>query len=648
MRRLTHQIPLSIIAFFISFTVLGAFVPAATAHAAPESTVVEAEILEVSQYPDAQKLDYPNCLVAAKIRVHQILSGAPMPEFCEALFMLYENKKADQKIAAVLKPSRKVRLKLIDFDLAPENIRETQQANDFLDVNGAQCYVTEVHALRDFSPILFPQTFKGQREYKSVWEHPVNPPRPAEDWSRRQARMEKKRAEVAAQLRLAQQATTPDITVGEALNRGNVPYRTIRLFSQDIAFFLYGKNLFSIPIKHRLREKTIIGDDDCARLKKLNEFFLRHQIELMVVLIPDAYNFAKRIVFHSMRDIPDLSYYHTAKLLLDNGIEPVIIYPQLLAHWQDFDLLFGYHNYDYHPNFGAAEIGGRVLADILHEHGLDDPDAKKHLSEKRMIIGYPEHIKKEFDIKDFAISPVMYRHKQIPADVPESPILVLGNSFARSPRYDASIASRMAFHSGVLPDLLKSEGHGVATIIPKRLLLNSDRYLRGKKICFLILHPVFIKNYPWADIQALDKIYSAIGGQNKFIEIPPESVKITGASEHAPDDKSSSKDMKYHKRVLPQGWRFLHSPNRGKQYNRVICELPADAVSDKPRLLCINAFASQIMRVTVADKTESLYANRDCLIFDLPAGTKIFTLEVQPNQIYALGPIRIIDNQTKE
>ena len=64
MRRLTHQIPLSIIAIFISFTVLGVFVPAATAYAVPE-TVVEAEILEVSQYPDATTVSGTAYAVAA-------------------------------------------------------------------------------------------------------------------------------------------------------------------------------------------------------------------------------------------------------------------------------------------------------------------------------------------------------------------------------------------------------------------------------------------------------------------------------------------------------------------------------------------------------------------------------------------------------
>ena len=630
--------------FLIALSVF--FLPLLVRAAEPNPALplcVEAEVLEISTYPAPEKLDYPNCLVAVKIRVNQILSGPPTPEFCEALVMLYRNKIQDRRIAGLLKAHQKVKLNLIDFESAPEAIRETQQANDFTDIDGTQYFVTEAVALSEFSPVLLPRTFKGRKGYRSLWENPINPPRPPEVWLRRQVRMEKKRAEVAALLRSARESVIPDITVGEALTRENISYRTLKVFSQDIAFCIRGRSLFCIPVKRRMRERGIVGEEDCKRLKKLDEFFRRQQIELMVVLIPDAYSFAGRVIFPSMRNIPDLAYYDAALKLLDNGIEPVMLYPQLLDRWREFELLFGYQNYDWHPHFGMAEIGGRVLADILHEHGIDDPGAKKDFTETRLVCGYPEHVGKAFGLDTFSMSAVSYRGKNILPDAPDSPVLILGNSFARAPQYRASIPCRMALHSGVVPDLLKCEGIGVATIIPKRLLLNGDRYLRNKKICFLVLHPSFIKNYPWADIQALDGIYAAMSTQGHAVEISPESLKIDGAIDRAPADRAAQRTVKYHKDGLPSGWLVFHSPGTGKSHNRLVCTLPEVAVADRPRILCLAAFASQTMKIVVGQTSETLYANRDTLIFKLPAGTREFTLELTANQVYALGPIKILD-----
>lgn len=627
--------------YHISFVIFFCFASASSIYAAPVTTVVEAEIMQVSQIPDQQKLDYPNCLLAAKIRVNKIMSGPAVSEYCEVLFMLYRDKKIDRQLADVLKEGKKLSLELIDFDLASDDIQSTSQANDLTDIADAQYYAVKTNEIKDFKPLLSPQNFKGSDSYVSPFLQPINPPRPPEIWEKRNARMRQKQMEIDAALKAVQGNTIPDISCGEALKRESIPHQIVELNKKQVAFVKKGNSLFSLSVTDPMREKPLPEyDENYKKLKKINDFLLFHQIEPIFLLLPNFHSVSKRIVFPGMRNIPDVEYYDIAQKMLCQGIEPEIIYPQILDRWAEFDMLYCYTDDNSHPHFGLSEISARTLADLLHATGIEDNNSKTAFKEsKRYCFSYPDYIDVFFKTEKYSFPLVLYKDKVPDLNAPESPILILGNSFAGFPRSGAAIGDRIALHSGIVPDLLRSDASGLATIIPKRLLLNSNRYLRGKKFCFIVIYPLFIK-YQWPDIEAMDKIYSMItDGYNKTT-IYPETLKISGSHEISSIDKLSNGMKKFINTTTPK-WRLFFSPKSEKINNRIECFLPQGVDDNTSRLISINVSAQNYIYVSVNAKTQQIYANTDTLLFDLPPKVNYFSISTTPNQVFALGPITI-------
>ena len=95
-------------------------------------STVTATVLETSKLPDPDVSEYEDCLVGHKVKINRQHRGDPVAKKCVVFFWGF--KRRHLREASAFKVDQNLYLKLIPFELAPENIQQVRQVYQFEDI----------------------------------------------------------------------------------------------------------------------------------------------------------------------------------------------------------------------------------------------------------------------------------------------------------------------------------------------------------------------------------------------------------------------------------------------------------------------------------------------------------------------------------
>lgn len=457
---------------------------------APSSQIV-GKVIACSAVPGAESANYDDCFFTAKIEVESFISGTPLPKYILVSSPAFTKKK-NNPAAKLFQTGRSLRFSLIRFDQLPEAMRQTQQVDDLLEVD-LPVYFSILTELPE--PIFSPAVPAAQYTPAGPPEESqmiVGPPRTAAETAAREQRIQKDLSEVSARL----------------LDR-NLHFTKMNIEYPPNIIEAKGKNIWIgdslVPVQ--LINKQILGDANAdfpqsptEAIKILHRELARRNIDLIVLSVP----FQWEVYLPALaKNISPEQSFSAARLrmvqhLLTEGIEVIDIGLPAARRVLEYPTIFELPRNDFHPAGGLVAIMSELAAERLTRYDLSawqlpkndfSLDVRDNISNARWPEGNLKYSGKIYQ------NPVV-RFRQKPLIFPEdSPVLVLGDSFATTPwtERQGCLAAMIGYHTGVLPSIYAAFG-SVMWMLPN-LYQNGMTALERRKVCFFVFNPNYLNDY---------------------------------------------------------------------------------------------------------------------------------------------------------
>ena len=470
-----------------------------------KKTIVEGEIIERSELPDPEKSDYPNCRFTVHFKGNTIKSGEPCPKELSLLIDGFQNYRIQPNNN--LKAGDKVLCTILPFELLPEDFQSIQQADDLELFLLDNYYGASIQKITDFSDRndLMPLSgifFSDKNEYVSIFEHHLNPPisddiRNAQDASIQKdlekmnklldGFTEEKIKEI--NLEFAEAWDKEKAKDAQGYNRvGNIVWRKL-----DNSFW-------ALPSQYTFLSKPVeITQNSLECFSSLKKICEANGVQLIVSIVPDYYDISARVINRDFRNIPDLQTALYVKQLSEAGIESIYISDSIIENYNKFPFAFFYPSNN-HPGDTAQDCLTDVLAERLKRYGLQeelDPDLFSVKIENTRIYNYPKPYLfpencdtgsyKAGDI--YECRHVYYRNDPLITKYRDSSIMIIGNSFVKTPMNaspDVSLPTLLMMKtlSGVDWYFI-SGGLSPFSDILIRMLSSPETFLKNKKVLIM-------------------------------------------------------------------------------------------------------------------------------------------------------------------
>lgn len=489
-----------------------------------QRTVCLGTIEEISNVPDIEKSNYPDCYYTAKLVVKDILDGMPVPQNIQLLIPAFLDNKIDPLSTIMKKGNWKVSIR--PFSLATKEEQEIEQVDEI------ESYLLTPYILNAANSDRIPElTVSGipileGESYVSPFDNPVNPPLPdkfAEDSKRE---IEKELAKVNAILKQADDDRIND-RFQSAWNEKQKAYeslnsRTIWAKEQN-SFFALPKNWEFIP-------SARITEGNLDAVTELDRLFKSNGIQLIIQIVPDYRDIAALVLNPEFQKYGDQRSARVAKLLLERGVEAQYISDELVKNAFNYERLFFYPG-DFHPDAGGIDVMTSLIAKRLEKFGdLIPRDLDPNLfSRENRDTGFKDALKwpEGVDIGSHEAgsvvqAPYILYNKKILDSNPKSKILVFGNSFTQEPM------TRNAYISYLAPKILHActcrsmGGVSALTTLPQLFLADAEKFLKNKSIAVLPISITYLTDnrYALPNVAKADEMLKN-ASKSKFITSLP-------------------------------------------------------------------------------------------------------------------------------
>ena len=237
-------------------------------------------------------------------------------------------------------------------------------------------------------------------------------------------------------------------------------------------------------------------------------------VQLIISLVPYYHDIAARVINKEFRDIPDFRSATILKQLSENGIECFCPSEEIIKNYNKNEFSFFFPN-DPHPADLPQDISSSIIAQRLKRFGLKEQLNIRDFSiKKEPIESYYTTLKdhsfpERCDIGNNPVSSVYlcdriyYKGKPIIND-PDSPVLVLGNSFSRTPAGN-SLADLITMKSLMPVAKYSISGAGILSSCIQRIFSNPESFLTNKKVIVLHVGTIhFQRNIILPNVKQLD------------------------------------------------------------------------------------------------------------------------------------------------
>lgn len=462
-------------------------------------------VAEVSKLPEASKLDYPDCDYTVTFNIAEIVENprrSSLPRTVQLLVPGFRQKKGDG--LPRLQKNKRYRITMLPDAQVSDARRSITRIDDLTRFDLEEFYVfSSVEAASEASHQAVKQPdADGSHPVSTEWTWPTVPEhlkqlqQAAIDTEKRknQKRLEYFHGRVDELNRRFAEAVEARKRLFSAY-RGpyGVEYCGSPVVPPASSQRLWWANIenhfFGLPQDWQLIRWNYhrIMPQNIEALKAFRDFLERHGVQLIIELVPDLHDIAARVMVPGFEDVPDYESAIAALTLLDAGIEAIYTSDRFMRDKFSREMLFCYPG-NTHPHDGAQEILTKIMAERLKRYGDALPTSltSGDFSVRRKPTGYGKRFvwAAHVDIGGHQAGEpqqceyIYYRGERLKNN-PDSPILVIGNSFIQTPQDQRSYCDRLAMYTGINPHELQSQ----LPVLPAWIQKAPERYLKGKKVC---------------------------------------------------------------------------------------------------------------------------------------------------------------------
>ena len=606
-------------------------------------TVLEGTLKELSAIPDPKKSDYPDCRFTALMVGNSIIGGAICPRNIQLIIDGFGNYKLLP--TSKLKPGDKVRCFVIPFERLPEEKKATQQADDLNLFELPNYYVLEIAGL-DFFSRESAIPFSDRREpYTSVFERKINPSLSAEDRRIQQEAIRISLAQIDGRLkpytdeargrlnsRFAEAWKAEKAKDAPGVNRIGGTQKFVWRNIDD-SFWALPEHYSFIPKYRQLRKDTLDA------LLAFQDFLNANGCQLVIAIIPNLYSIAARVINKEFRDIPDFVSAWLARELMANNIEALYVSDRLLNAYNRYSFAY-FFPVNGHPSDTTQDVLTDILAETLERYHFPKTLGKERFSIVQATHAYGQSKQYLFpencDIwpnkvgSAYMCRKVLYDGQELFSD-PQSPVLILGNSFIQTPmNYPDSLPTLLSFKTHMGMTVYRSGAHGPLTTIMNHIFSTPEKFIRGKRVVILAMGvDHFFASIRASNMREMDRQMSLLSEK-----IPAGILTVKGNTNDVPNR------LRFLDKV-----RGITIPDTGK-YLIADQNLP-DNTKDTVLMIPVCAGVGCEARLKVNDRIfalpESQHTFRNNIIVTVPKQQVHLTIELEgkPGTIVAFGDIQL-------
>lgn len=613
------------------------------------TTYLEGEIVERSALPDPKKSDYPNCRYTAQFVGNVIKGGVACPKEMALVVDGFEDYKTLR--TDTLKKGDKIICSVIPYDTLSEEEQSVQQADDLNLFTLENYYVLGVRKLNAFADgdnALFPASgvhfLDEQKEHVSIINQHINPPI-SKDLQEAQARTiaedlaeinemlkdydEEKIKEVNASFAQAWKAEKEKDTSGH-----NVV--TVDTSNAKIIWRQLDNSFFSItPGTSSIIATTTVSEDNLNALIELKKVLEANGVQLILSIIQTREPIVARIINEDFRSIPDYHMYNNIRILLEHGIEAIAPSKDSVLRYNEEEFLYNVGN-DGHPSILIQKLVSEILAKRLERYNIPKRLRKDLFSfqeEKHTFYGYdplrtwPENCdigshKPGDEIK--VKKPVLPKEYSYLNN--DSEVLVIGNSFTVSPYTSGyGLVSWLSYSLETDVSYYHYSMNGPATVFINNLLIDPEKYLKGKKVCIIQFAMSHLLSVQWHNISTLDRQLTLLTSTKPISMVPVIPQENVGLPNLSDKQMTTIGLLKGHNfRATTQEFEIANSTIETNNKKSLIV-IPSCLISGKVTI-SVNG-DSQLIPSSPDTSTNSYQS----LIFEIPAETKEVSITVTGN-----------------
>ncbi len=508
-----------------------------------DCTVVQGEITVRSALPDPAASDYPDCRFSAQFSGFSILEGAPCPR--DIALVLDGFKNFRNTAFNEFKAGDKVKLKITPFESLPDAMKQQQQADDlqlfelenYYVLDGGKIDRYEENQLRT-DTVPFAET--GEK-YIPLTERKLNPPITDEAAAEQQKCIKGDLEKITARLNTYENPKTrtqlnqkfASALKAEA-DRDKPGFN--RTDNGNSLWRRKGKSYWKLPLSKQLLPTKIpqITENNMKALLALRDICEANGVQFILSVVPNSSDIAARVILPEFAPVPDRTAW-TAKQLLEAGIGTIYATPEIVADHDRYMFAYEFPLDGHHPADTVQDILTGIAAERLQRfHFPPMLDRGKFSfpvleSKNKSWKNLPENC----DTGDLPAGSrpvyreVYYDGKPLPRD-PGSPVMVIGNSYIRSPFGDASEQEHYAYPSllaaklGTGTDSFRKSSFSICTTFMQDLVNTPERFLKGKKVLIMQIGAGMINaEQPWSNPLEIERQRTMLRGRGKTAVFQP-------------------------------------------------------------------------------------------------------------------------------
>ena len=298
-------------------------------------------------------------------------------------------------------------------------------------------------------------------------------------------------------------------------------------------------SFFALPKDYAFTGKTGIGHNIGA-LNSFHSILRSCNIQLLVVLVPDAWQIAARALVPEVSRIGDRTALQCASTLLEYGIETIYADDMAIAGIPSAERLFCYP--DPRPETALWAILADAAARRLERFGKKffPESADVHFSERQCKTSFGNNYRWPDDVNcgehrngETVESREVFRNGVPFRPDPSSGILVIGGSELNLPGPGHTFTGQLSKRLKYSVDELALSGEVWFQNLAAVLSGNPARYLAGKQICLLMLSPRMLTGNLFPDIREQTALFAGLRNK-KIVHRFPLQTRKTDFQPHRP------------------------------------------------------------------------------------------------------------------
>ena len=456
-----------------------------------DNVICVGTITEISEVPNPETSDYPDCFYTAKFELQEIIDGVSIPNTIQLVIPAFFNKQLTQ-LSNKVKPGKWM-VSVKPFSLLTKEEQEIEQVDEIDSYQFESYYLNDAEIYTMPFQTVSPIPILGGVDYASPYEHPVNPPL-SEEYQSISSNIIKEELDKVS--RIVNQFHTND-----EINRVNNDFQVqwndtqqkYNSYSNTLIWAHEKESFFSLPKKFKLIHPKTINDDNLEALSEFNLFLKSQGIQLIIQIVPHYWDIAALVLNPDFIKYGDYQSAIIVKQLLEKGIEAHYVSDSIVNNAFSYERMFFYPE-DHHPDEGTQDVLTSMLSERLGLYrDLFPADLDDNLyssNEIEIQQGNKTFWPHNCDVANhtpgdyYTTFDYLYNGNPIKPS-PTSKLIIMGNSFTRTPTWNHAYLNYLARKIHYVSDEMISSGVSCLTSTPQLLLTSLRNNLKGKVIAIL-------------------------------------------------------------------------------------------------------------------------------------------------------------------